>query len=255
MLLAHNTALSAATFRGRERRNILTMNYITRNAPPARTIAFMVRMGFIRRSLPSNFVIALTLGAALVSPPSIAGDTLSGIKELLTRNSVICADFIQSKSLRALKRPLVSRGNLIYIAQKGVLWRVLEPFPTQVLIKSDALIIWNDDGKPQRNGFEQAPIFGALSRVFLAVFAGDVDRLRKTFEIEANLDKSNWRLKLTPRNAGFAAIIAHVRASGGKFVDEIQIQEGRGDQTLIKFTGMNTKSCKLDDVEKGYFAH
>jgi hypothetical protein len=168
---------------------------------------------------------------------------------------MMCADFTQTKSLRALKRPLVSRGRFVFIAEKGVLWRVREPFPTQVLIRKDALIKWDDNGKAQRLGFGQTPIFGALSRVFLAVFAGDMNRLREDFEIGTDVSPSNWRLTLTPRDSRFAAIIARIGASGGRFVDELRFEEGRGDQTSIRFTAMNTRSCELDAAEKGYFAH
>ncbi len=195
------------------------------------------------------------MGAFLAIAPVKAEESLSEIGRLLAKNAEICADFTQSKSLRALTRPLVSRGTLVFIAEKGVLWRVREPFPTQVLIKRDALISWNDEGKPQRLGFGQNPIFRSLSRVILAVFSGEIDRLRETFEIESAVSQSNWRLKLTPLETGFAAIIARISASGGRFVDELRIEEGRGDQTIIKFSGMNTESCRLDNAEKNYFSH
>ena len=204
---------------------------------------------------PICLVLALALSASPAIAPVKADGSLSDIGRLLKKNSMICANFTQSKSLRALTRPLVSRGRLVFVAGKGVLWQVREPFPTRVLVKKDALIKWNDDGKPQRLGFGQTPVFGALSQVFLAVFAGDTNRLRETFEIESNVTQSNWRLTLTPRDAGFAEIIARVRASGGQFVDELRIEEGGGDRTLIRFTGMNTGSCKLSNAEKGYFAH
>ncbi len=87
------------------------------------------------------------------------------------------------------------------------------------------------------------------------MFSGEIDRLRETFEIETAVSESNWRLDLKPLDTGFAAIIARIRASGTQFVDELRIEEGRGDQTVIKFSGMNTDSCLLDNAEKSYFAH
>ena len=187
--------------------------------------------------------------------PVKAEYSLTEIGRRLAKNSVICADFTQSKSLRALSRPLVSRGKFVFVAEKGILWQVREPFPSRVLIKKDALISWDGEGKPQRLSFGKNPIFRSLSRVFLAVFSGEIDRLRETFEIETAVSESNWRLDLKPLDTGFAAIIARIRASGTQFVDELRIEEGRGDQTVIKFSGMNTDSCLLDNAEKSYFAH
>ena len=200
-------------------------------------------------------VLAPTIGVFLAIAPVKGEDSLIEIGRRLARNAMICADFTQSKSLRALTRPLVSRGRFVFIAEKGVLWRVREPFPSQVLIKKDALISWDGEGKPQRLGFGKNPIFRSLSRVFLAVFSGELDRLRETFEIESAVSQSNWRLVLTPLDTGFAAKIARIRASGGRFVVELRIEEGRGDKTVVKFSGMNTKSCLLDNAEKRYFAH
>ena len=197
--------------------------------------------------------LALTIGAFLAIAPVEADNSLSDIRQLLAKNSVICADFTQNKSLRALTRPLVSQGRLVFVAGKGVLWQVREPFATQVLVKSDALIKWNDEGVPQRLSFGQSPVFRTLSQVFLAVFTGDINRLWKTFEIESDVRQSRWRLTLTPRDPGFAAIIETVRVSGGRFVDELLIEEGRGDRTLIRFSGMNEESCQLDNAEKDYF--
>ena len=167
---------------------------------------------------------------------------------------MICADFIQTKSLRALKRPLVSKGQVIYLAEKGILWQIREPFPTRLLVKRDALVKWNDAGEAQRLSFAQSPIFGALARIFTALFTGEVDPLRKFFQIDSDIGTSSWQLTLTPLDKDLARIIARVRARGGRFVNELRIKEGRGDQTLIKFSNMTAQSCQLDNSEKGYFA-
>ena len=167
---------------------------------------------------------------------------------------MICADFTQTKSLRVLKRPLVSKGRVVFLAEKGILWQIREPFATRILVKRDALVNWNDAGEAQRLSFEQSPIFGALARVFMALFTGEVDPLRKFFQIDLDIGKSSWQLTLTPRDKDFAKIIARVRAMGGRFVNELRMEEGRGDQTLIEFSNMATQSCRLDNTEKGYFA-
>ncbi len=191
----------------------------------------------------------MSLASAAVADP------LSKIQERLTNNPIVCAVFSQSKSLRALTRPLLSRGKFVFVAGKGVLWQVREPFPAQVLVKRDALIKWSDDGRPQRVSFGQTPIFKALSNVFLATFSGDINGLRDTFFIKADELSSPWRLTLTPRNQAFAKIITAVRVTGDRFVNELVIEEARGDKTHIKFSGVDTETCQLGEAEKGYLAH
>lgn len=200
--------------------------------------------------------LALALGLVLgATAPTEASEPLSKISHLLAAHPKLCADFTQSKSLRVLTRPLVSNGRLVFLADKGILWRVRDPFPTQLLIKQDVLINWDDGGKAVRIGFDQSPVFGTLSRVFMAFFTGELTPLRDTFQINSHVNMPNWQVTLTPKDKAFAAIIAQVRADGGQFVDTLSIREGRGDQTTITFSNMTTQSCRLDDAEKAYFAH
>lgn len=199
-------------------------------------------------------VFLLVLWVSLVARASYADDALSGIAQRLTKSELVCGKFIQSKSLRALTRPLVSHGTLIFVAGKGVLWQVLEPFPTRALVTGDALIKWDDNNLPHRVSYGQTPAFRALSEVFLSVFAGKMGQLQKTFTVESNMDGRSWHLTLVPRDSKFAAIIAAIHVSGDQFVDEIIIGEGRGDKTLIEFSDMNAENCQLGDAEKSYFA-
>jgi hypothetical protein len=196
----------------------------------------------------------LIIGALLATAPVEAANTIADIHALLTRGEVICADFVQEKQLKALKRPLLSRGRLVFVAGKGVLWQVREPFAARFLVKSDELIKWDDAGAPQRLSLGQAPVFRALSEVFLAVFTAELKGLEDTFELTTSVARSRWRLTLTPRDPGFAGIIAALQVSGSDFVEELVIREGRGDRTRIRFSGVNTTSCQPSAAEKGYFA-
>ena len=207
----------------------------------------------IRNYRYSSLLLAAAGAILFLAPLMARADGLTDIRRLLSTNSVICANFTQKKLLRALTRPLVSTGRLLFVAGKGVLWEVVEPFPARVLVKKDALVKWNDDGSVQQLSLGQAPIFRALSQVFLAMFTGDLKGLQGTFKIDTNVLGSRWQLVLVPRDTAIAAIIASVTVKGGRFVDELDIEEGRGDHTQIQFDGTSTESCGLSVTEKGYF--
>ena len=70
----------------------------------------------------------------LTGHPAVAND-VSDIGRLLSRAPIVCGAFTQTKSLKALTRPLVSSGRVVFVSGKGVLWRVISPFPSQVLVK------------------------------------------------------------------------------------------------------------------------
>jgi len=207
---------------------------------------------------PLAGAVVLALCTLTAATTGAADDGLAAISRMLDRSPVICAEFTQSKTLRVLKRPLVSSGRLVFLADKGILWQVREPFPTRLLVKQDALIRWNESGEPERIGFAQSPVFGAFARVFISMFTGAFTPLQENFTIASHLTEKNWRLDLTPRDqdAGeniLAKIFARIRVMGSRFVDELEIEERRGDRTRITFTNMGTTTCRLDTAEKGYF--
>lgn len=198
---------------------------------------------------------AVGLSSSLWSgTPVLAGD-VSDISRLLTRAPLVCGAFTQSKTLKALTRPLVSTGRVVFVSGTGVLWQITSPFPSQVLVKKDALIRWDSANMPKRSGFGQTPQFRALSDVFFAVFAGDTSRLETSFETTSNIEANRWSLDLVPRDKAFASQITKIYVSGATFVDELRITEGQGDRTDIRFDGLAADGCVLSAAEKSSLAH
>jgi hypothetical protein len=204
----------------------------------------------MRRTLAAELaIVGISIGAT-----ALASDALD-IGPLLTRAPLVCGSFSQSKTLKALTRPLVSNGRVIFAAGTGVLWKITSPFPSQVLVKADALIRWDNDNQPKRTGLGQTPQFRALSDVFLAVFAGDTSRLAASFDTRASIDSDRWSLDLTPRDKDFASRISKIYVAGGQFVEELRINEPQGDRTEIRFNQFTADSCVLSNSEKGSLAH
>lgn len=193
-------------------------------------------------------IVAIVAGLFPGGPTQSA--EISDIRRLLTHAPLICGGFTQSKSLKALTRPLVSSGRVVFAAGNGVLWQVTAPFPARALIRADALIRWDEDGQPKRTGFGQSPRFRALSDVFLAVFAGDTDRLAETFEVSVSVGPTAWRFDLKPRDEAFARQISGISVSGAQFVEELRFAEGRGDRTTILFRALTSEGCVLSDAER-----
>ncbi len=201
-------------------------------------------------------VLAVVLGTASGTAQALGEQktTLSDISGQLVRGDMLCSDFEQEKHLRALARPLLSAGKLIFVVGQGVLWQVLTPYPARILVRSDELIRWDEDGNAHKSSAGKAPIFRALSSVFLATFKGHFEVLQDTFDLSATQAEGTWRLTLTPKDENLAAVITKVRVAGGRHVEEISVLEARGDQTLIRLRNPRVDGCKLNDTEKTYFA-
>lgn len=196
---------------------------------------------------------ALTLIAGASFGTHAQGADLSDMRRILSKATLVCGTFTQQKFLKALTRPLNSRGTVTFSAGNGVLWIVTDPFPARALVTGDALIRWDDDGIPTRTGFGQSPHFRALSDVFLAVFGTATVRLANAFDVNVTVTSDSWRLRLVPHDPELAKRIVRIGVSGGKFVKQITFEESRGDRTQITFENLTDAGCVLTDAEKRYF--
>jgi len=200
--------------------------------------------------------LAIVLGATSGTAQALGEQktALSDISAQIVRGDMLCNDFEQEKHLQALARPLLSSGKLVFVAGQGVLWQVQTPYPARILVRRDELIRWDEDGNAHKSSYGKAPIFRALSSIFLAMFRGNFEGLQDTFDLSATQAEGIWRLTLTPKDEILAAVISNVRVAGGPYVEEISIFEPRGDQTSIRLRNPRIDSCKLDHAEKTYFA-
>ncbi len=183
------------------------------------------------------------------------GATLTAISRQLIRSQVLRADFHQEKVMRALNRPLVSEGQLIFVEGRGVLWQVTAPYAVRVLVKADEIVEWEEGAQPRRMALGTNPIFRALSHVFLAALAGDVAVLGEQFDVQAALEGGGWQLRLRPKDPTLASVFSTVQVGGGPFIETVRLAEVSGDQTTLRFGGFKAGAGGLDEAETAYFAY
>lgn len=166
---------------------------------------------------------------------------LTRIQATVARPDTMCGDFDQQKSLVGLKRPVQSSGRFCVLKERGVLWNTLKPF-TSTLRLSRAEIVESQGARvTSRLTASDEPTVAVISDLLFSVLGGDFGRLRSSFtieaSIEASLEASTWRAKLTPRDAGMKRVIGTIELGGGEFVRQLIITEASGDRTIIAFTG------------------
>jgi hypothetical protein len=200
-------------------------------------------------------VFLATIGLLFFSLNASAEGSLLEVHRLLAKPSQMCAEFTQKKILRALKRPLTSKGRLVMVTGDGVLWQVRDPITARIVIKRNALIQWDDENVPRRRDLGQSPIFQALTKVFMAVFSGTVTGLSTSFAVEAHVEGAKWRLILVPRDPQMTQVISTIHVSGGRYIESLAMHEGQGDQIQIQFRNVETAACKLSPEEKRFLAY
>ena len=185
----------------------------------------------------------LSLGAAPVAK----------IQAVLAKPKILCGRFEQSKQLVGLKRPVLSQGRFCVLAEKGVLWRTLAPFPNTVKLSRDEIVMMQGERITQRLDAKQEPTIRTINSVLFALLAGDFSQLEKLFDADGTIQENNWSVTLKAREPGLAKVIASIAIDGSVYVKKIALQEANGDRTQIVFTAIQSGADAMGADEAALF--
>ena len=199
---------------------------------------------------------AASLAEELFDQPASAEQLLQTILALpaaeLSSAQVLRGRFIQRRNLSGLPRPLVSRGEFLLARDTGILWETREPFASEFVLTESGMILRDGDTQSRVTSTDQ-PALRAPLELFLAVFALDLARLEKSFELYGEGDGSYWRLDLRPRQARMAEVFTRAIVSGSRYVERIELEAPNGDRTEIELTAVAASSEPLDAHEGARF--
>ena len=187
-------------------------------------------------------------GAALVGAAPVAR-----IQAILARPNVLCGRFDQSKQLVGLKKPVTSNGRFCVLADKGILWRSLQPFPATLKLTRDQIIQMHGERVTLRLDAEREPAVQMVHNVLFALLAGDLAPLEKLFVIEGDVHEKSWKVTLKAREPGLAKVLGGIALEGGVFVKGITIREASGDLTEIVFSAIQTGAGAMTADEAALF--
>jgi hypothetical protein len=172
----------------------------------------------------------------VLAPPLHAAPVLSQLSARLDQARVIHAEFNQTKTLQALKRPLRTSGRLVFARGQGVLWLIDKPYQASYALSAESVTEIKPDGGRKVRPAREVPALAQVGRVFQAIFQGDIKGLEEHFEVTVSGDAEHWRIDLAPKPA-LERFLKGIVARGGRFLDVIEIEEAGGDHTRIEFHG------------------
>ena len=189
----------------------------------------------------------------VASMPLWAAAPVAEIQAMLTKPKVLCGHFGQSKQLTGLKKPMISNGRFCVVADKGVLWRTLQPFPNTVRLTRDEIVHLRGDRVAMRLDAKQEPAVRMINSVLFALLAGDLGQIEKLFDVDGAIHDNSWRVTLKAREPALARAISSVALEGGAHVANITISEASGDRTSIVFSKIQTGEGAMSVDEAALF--
>jgi hypothetical protein len=187
------------------------------------------------RSSAACWASALFALAASAGEPPASGDELAEILRRMASTPGVEAHFDESKELALLAAPLETRGVIYFVPPDRFARFTTHPGRSALLVTGDEVEL--------REGSEAAALDLSGNRVarvfvenFVALFGGDRERLERLYTVELRGSREAWELRLHPRRAPLAVVIAVVVLRGDRErMQELVVEERDGDRTSTRF--------------------
>lgn len=174
------------------------------------------------------------------------------IFQQVSATPVVHAQFEQQKKLTSLNKTYVSKGNVVFSKQQGVLWQMQSPVKADLVVTPQKLVQKTQRTMSQIN-VQQSP-YGSVATLFLQLMAGDEKALASNFNIvSATHNNQAWAVTLTPKSSLFKKLFNQVNVQGGRYVNQIVIQEKDRNITQIRFSQQTSQPQNLTAQEHALF--
>jgi len=176
---------------------------------------------------------ALLLLVVLATPAWAAPWSLAALMEALARNPPGEARFEEKKFISVLDAPVLSSGELRFVAPAHLEKNTLKPRVELMILDGDRLSLQRGSRK-KLVALSEYPEIAGLVESMRATLAGDRKALERAYHLTFEGTAENWSLLLIPLDTRIARVVAriHMRGSGAE-VREVEILQADGDRSLM----------------------
>ncbi|HLV31490.1 MAG TPA: outer membrane lipoprotein carrier protein LolA [Chitinispirillaceae bacterium] len=152
------------------------------------------------------------------------------------------AKFIQTMQVKALNKELVSKGNMVFIPDKGIVWETEKPYNQYLLITKKGEVFEKDNPVP----------VGEFSyvKIMTEMINSGLDKLSGIFDLFYSDDDVKWLLGLIPRKRVMSKFISNIIISGdrnGK-INEVTVMGHDVKITELRFE--EHKTLKKEELNR-----
>jgi Outer membrane lipoprotein carrier protein LolA-like len=165
-----------------------------------------------------------------------------GIEQLMAQLSQVeraHAQFVEHKYMKVLKTPLESSGTLTYEAPNRMIKRTVKPKAETMTVDGGRLTL-ERQGRTRTLRLEDYPVLWAFIESIRSTLKGDLDALKRFYDVELFGSPQRWSLAMKPKDAKMSRVIHSVEISGvqGK-LHSVKVQEAQGDRSVMTITEDN----------------
>ncbi len=197
--------------------------------PARETWTVAVMRGGLVSGVMSGWVSAVAM-LALVAPASAVCIAPEQIAALTGAH-----DFIQTRMLKGVARPLVSSGT-VAPEPDGVLWTMTQPVRIVTRVTASGITQSIEDAPAQSVGPAAGNNPFISETGLIDLLRGDLSKLDARYEVKrsARAKPEGWRLQLKPKGAALAPYIAGIAVEGCQRIESIAVTQANGDMIRIE---------------------
>ena len=178
----------------------------------------------------SLLMLSVGVLAAQQASPSIPEVLTAHLKN----TPMLHVEFVQTRTLAALSRPLKTTGRLVLSKDHGVIWQVRKPINLTYVVGLKGMMEVGPDGKAKQKSAKDVPVVAQMGRILQALLQGRWSALEDYFTLRGEGKADRWKIMLVPKPQT-AAFLKGVQVTGGKFIERIHVDEVSGDGMDLVF--------------------
>ena len=174
-----------------------------------------------------------TLALALCCAPAFAAWNIASLMGELARNPGGRAVFTEKKYIALLDRPVVSSGEMRYVAPDFLEKRTLAPKPEYMLLDKDQITVERGKHKFTLRLAEQPEILAFVASI-RGTLSGDRAALERNYALHLAGTRDNWTLNLSPSNPRIAELVTRITIGGKRDqVFSVEYLQADGDRAVM----------------------
>lgn len=176
--------------------------------------------------------LSITLSIPISAQPADQC-TLESIAAKLNEQAKL-SQFVQTKTVTILKKPLISNGYLLITDNNQVVWQTQQPIKSTLLIGQQSLRQFNKNDQPVMSPANNNQKMSQLiSSTFMAILAGDFEKLDSHFSVALDCTETGWSIELEASSNDMKPIITNINISGQNHIELLSFTESSGDSTQL----------------------
>ena len=176
-------------------------------------------------------------------------DQLEDVYKRISAHPVTKGEFTQEQYIKVANRSLISRGNFVMAADKGVIFEIAEPFPSSMVLTEDKLVqTLSGNVVAVMDGKENA-MFKNIAKIIHSVFSNDVQVLRDNFQVSVTGGPKDV-LELVPKDPLLSMMFLKITLAVGDSIDSVSVIETGGNWVNYNFNNKSFPEKLTSDEEQ-----